>query len=137
MFQIGKGSRWVSWIAVCLALGALLAQDARAQFAFVTNNGSITITGYLGTGGDTIIPDTINGLPVSRIADRAFYNCATITSLTIPNSVTNLGSFTFYHCITMTNVVLPAGLTEFQEYTFYFCSGLSSFEIPKRCQKNR
>ena len=48
-----------------LPLLLLLALPAavQAQYTDTTNNGTITITGYTGSGGAVTIPDTINGLP--------------------------------------------------------------------------
>jgi len=50
-----------------LALMFLLAVSTvgRAQFTFTTNNGAITLTGYSGTGGNVVIPETTNGYPVT------------------------------------------------------------------------
>jgi hypothetical protein len=61
----------------------------QAQFTYTTTNGTITITGYTGPGGDVIIPDTINGLQVTSIGDRAFASCS-LTSVTIPDSVASI-----------------------------------------------
>lgn len=59
-----------------------------AQFSFTTNNGALTITGYSGSGGDVIIPDTTNGMPVVSIGTSAFYSRGSLTNVTIPYSVT-------------------------------------------------
>ena len=81
-----------------LPLLLLLALPAvvQAQFTYTTNNGTITITGYTGSGGAVTIPSTINGLPVTSIGDYAFYNCTSLTSVTIPNSVTSIGDEAFW-----------------------------------------
>ena len=42
-----------------------LPAPVQAQFNYTTNNGTITITGYTGSGGAVTIPSTINGLPVT------------------------------------------------------------------------
>ena len=42
------------------------------DYFYTTNNGTVTITGYIGNGGAVTIPNTINGLPVSSIGDSAF-----------------------------------------------------------------
>ena len=70
---------------------------APAQFAFITNNGAITITGYSGVSNVVIIPSTTNGLPVTSIGNSAFYGYA-IVSVAIPNSITNIGNSAFESC---------------------------------------
>jgi len=52
-------------VKVLLRLLLLLALPAavQAQFTFTTNNGTITITGYTGPGGDVTIPSWTNGYP--------------------------------------------------------------------------
>ena len=73
----------------------------QAQFNYTTNNGTITITGYTGPGGAVAIPDTINGLPVTRIGDSAFDGETSLTSVTIPNSVTSIGEEAFSCCTSL------------------------------------
>jgi len=43
-----------------------------AQFSYRTNNGTITITKYSGSGGAVSIPSAINRLPVTSLGDLAF-----------------------------------------------------------------
>jgi hypothetical protein len=73
-------------------------------FSYVTNGGAITITGYSGLGGAVIIPSTLNGLPVTGIANDAFYDCANLTGLTIPASVTNIGDSAFGSCTALVSI---------------------------------
>jgi hypothetical protein len=74
------------------------AQVVLAGYTYITNNGHITITSY--TGSDTVInvPSTINGLPVRLIANNAFLNRSTLSSVTIPSSITNIGANAFSGC---------------------------------------
>ena len=78
-----------------LLLLLTLPAAVQAQFTYTTNNGTITITGYTGPGGAVTIPSTINGLPVTSIGDWAFGDCTSLTSVTIPNSVTSIGTDAF------------------------------------------
>src|SRR5208282_2345888 len=56
-------------------------------FTYTTNaDNTVTITGYTGSGGDVIIPDTINGLPVTSIGYDAFAYCTSLINVTIPTA---------------------------------------------------
>jgi hypothetical protein len=105
-----------------------------AQFIFTTNNGSITITGYTGTNGSLVIPNTINGFPVTSIGDgsvqRIDFGLGTITSIAIPDSVTNIASCAFYDCTSLTNVTLGNGVISIGSLAFNFCTGLTCITLP-------
>jgi len=89
-----------------LLVGAALggaATLAQAQFNYTNNgNGTCTITGYTGPGGAVTIPNSIGGLIVVSIGDRAFENNSSLTSVTIPSSVTNIGDYVFGSCYSLT-----------------------------------
>src|SRR5208337_4886623 len=80
------GGKW----PILLGLLLLTAQAAQAQFNYITNNGSIIITGYTGPTGPVTIPATISGLPVTAIQGPAGFEDKNITSVAIPASVTNI-----------------------------------------------
>jgi hypothetical protein len=77
-----------------------------AQAAYTAANGAVTITKYTGPGGAATLPGTIGGLPVAGIGAGAFDGCATLTSITIPGSVTNIGDGAFNDCANLTAVYL-------------------------------
>ncbi len=55
--------------------------------------------------GDVVIPETVvagNNFKVAGIADNAFKNCANLTSITIPSTVTKIGKDAFYGCSGLT-----------------------------------
>ncbi len=88
-----------SWRSVTLLLLLVLPGVVQAQFSFTTNNGSITITGYTGTNGTVTIPDTTNGYPVTSIGAWAFFECNSLTNVTILDSVTNIDESAFLDCL--------------------------------------
>jgi hypothetical protein len=88
------------------AVTSIVAVLTVDPFTWTTNNGTITITGYIGSGGPVTIPDTIGGLPVTSIKNSAFYYARSITSVTIPNSVTNIGYQAFWGCTGLTEITV-------------------------------
>ena len=77
--------------------GALLllapANSVEAQFIYSINNGAITITSNTGAGGAVTIPSTLDGLPVTSIGSNAFQNQSNLTSITLPDSLINIGGY--------------------------------------------
>ena len=83
--------------------------------------------------GDITIPSSINvndaEYPVSSIGKSAFSSCSSLTSVTIPNSVTSIGDGAFSDC-SLTSITIPNSVTSIGESAFYYCSGLTSVTIP-------
>ena len=104
---------------VLLSVLLLLALPAavQAQLNYVTNNGTIIITGYTGRGGALTLPSTINGLPVTSIGVNAFYDCTSLTSVAIGSNITSIGSSAFEMC-SLTNVTIPSSVTSIGDYAF-------------------
>jgi len=67
---------------------------------------------------------------VETIPDYLCYCMTGLTSITIPNSVINIGRFTFRSCSGLTEVHLPNSVTSIGDYAFQYCSGLTSITIP-------
>src|SRR3954470_5330735 len=85
---------------VLFLLVAMQAMAVRAQFIYTIENGAVTITGYADpyTTEALIIPDTIDGLPVTKIGGGAFDSQYYLPSITIPAGVTNIGNAAFNEC---------------------------------------
>lgn len=123
-----RASSWTIKLPCLVVL--LVARLAQAQdFTYATNNGTIIITGYSGPGGPVIIPDTINGLPVTAIGDAVFKQKFNVTSVTFRGSITSIGSWAFAYT-SVTNMVIPNSVTNLGDYVMYSCYGLLSVVIP-------
>lgn len=57
-------------------------------------NGGLKLTKYKGSGTKAVIPSAINGKTVAIIGNEAFSGCTGLESITIPESVTNIGEGT-------------------------------------------
>jgi hypothetical protein len=121
-----------SLIQTCLLAAALLVLPAIASaqdYTYETNNGAIAITSYIGTNNVVSIPDTINGLPVTSIEDGAF-NGSSLTSVTIPDSVTRIGNYVFESCSSLTTVTIGHGVINIGDEAFAI-TALSNVKIPE------
>ena len=63
--------------------------------------------------------------------------CSSLTSVSIPNSVTSIGNFAFLGCSGLTSVSIPNSVTSIGWDAFYGCSGIQIFSItgenPPQC----
>jgi BspA type Leucine rich repeat region (6 copies) len=116
-----------SLIQVCLLIAALLPVLVQAQYNYSDNgDGTCTITGYIGSGGDIVIPDTIDGLTVTSIGVRAFNSYSGLTNISIPNSVTSIGIQAFYRCTNLVGVTIGNSVTNVGFFAFEDCTNLTS-----------
>jgi BspA type Leucine rich repeat region (6 copies) len=93
--------------------------DQQSQCSYISTNGVVIITSYVGSGGAVSIPAAIGGLPVVGVGGGAFANGSGVTSVTIPNSVTSIGESAFYYCYNLSSVTIGNGVTNIGDYAFY------------------
>ncbi len=60
----------------------------------------------------------------------AFHDCASLTSITIPDSVTKIGIHAFEDCTSLTSITIPNSVTSISGYAFKGCISLASINIP-------
>ena len=111
----------------------------------------IRIDAVQGAGG-IVIPDFIEGLPVVKISDKAFFKRkdissiilprylteigeyafseSSIVSIAIPDSVVTLERYAFNNCRKLQHIILPEGLKSIKYGTFGGCSALASIKVP-------
>ena len=67
---------------------------------------------------------------VTNIGSIAFSGCSSLTSITIPDGVTNIGSSAFSGCSSLTSITIPDGVTGIEDRSFRSCSSLTGITIP-------
>lgn len=92
------------------------------------DNASYSVTG-IGHATDTeiVIADTYNGLPVTEIGECAFFECNTIETVIMPNSIKTIGRFAFAYS-SIEYVTIPDSVTT-ATYAFVGCFKLMTVEL--------
>jgi len=70
------------------------------------------------------IKTAVIGDSVTSIGNRAFWNCQSLISVTIPNSITTIGRSAFTNCDGLTSVTIPGSITTWENNVFDACDNL-------------
>ncbi len=81
--------------------------------------------GFDNTSETIVIEEGITVIP-----SKAFYNCTSLTSITLPASLTTIGDYAFYGCSALTEILIPDTVTTIGSYAFANCTGLTSLTLP-------
>ena len=103
----------------------------------LSDDGTYYIVSGIGTCTDTeiIIPQTYKKLPVTQIGQAAFSGCSNISSVFLPNSISNIGYNAFYACESLESINIPEGVSNIGWFTFVNCTSLVDILIPKSVKK--
>ena len=148
-------------IANCISASAIEFTVDGVRYSINNDSTTVMVAGYPSDSeptGHLTIPESVTyggiSYPVTSIGNAAFQYCTSLTSVTIPNSVTKIGGEAFYgtdwynqqpgrlvyagsvaykYNGTMpsgTSIVLKEGTKGIAGDAFYGCSGLMSVTIP-------
>lgn len=120
----------------------------------VSADGTVTITNCMQSAVTCVVPEEIDGCPVTSIAADAFAECYFLEELVLPDTVTTiqrqafsacsalesvtlpkrletLAAGAFDGCSALKEVIVPAGITELPQATFYECTALEKVTLPE------
>ena len=76
-----------------------------------------------GKAGSYAIPATVTNF------NGAFSECANLTGITIPRSISSIGESAFYFCTSLTNVIIPASVRSIGSGAFHVCPNLPGITV--------
>ena len=128
--------RLALFICTLLCANVLLAQTefivGNLRYKVNSSNPTEVSVGAAATITTANIPETVTyegvTYSVTSIRDLAFSG-SSLTSITIPNSVTSIGIWAFRNCSSLTSIDIPNSVTSIGYGTFYNCSSLTSVTL--------
>lgn len=96
----------------------------------INEDGTITISAYLGKLLWVSIPVQIDKKTVRAIGERTFDGFKDMTNVVIPNGIKEIGNFAFNGCSSLAYVELPNTITEIGDFVFDDCTSLVNITIP-------
>lgn len=116
------------------------ADGVTIYYNFINEGTELEVTGkrkdnviWMVYTGSVNIPEEVTYMnktyKVTSIGEQAFHN-SQLNSVTIPQSVTNIGEHAFWWCDGLTSIIIPNKVVSIGNGAFSGCSGLTSFIIP-------
>ena len=103
---------------------------ASDNFEYEIKDGNATVTKYIGTDTDVVVPDELGGAPVTEIGYYAFEAKYDITSVRLPETVTLICEGAFMDCHSMAEINIPEAVTGIERGAFVACTSLTELNIP-------
>ena len=118
------------------------SQGIEWQYELDGNNNVINLncTNKLSVAGKVTIPSTIDGKKVisllgtpwlSSSYDAIFKNCAGLTEVVIPSSISQISGGAFYNCVGLKTVTMPDNINLIEKYAFSGCTGITNITFSK------
>jgi len=146
-----KNNLWVLGFGVCLILTLFFipvvtyqdnsvsaetgTPDANGILYYTYNSSTLSykVSDCALTATSVTIPETfddgVHGVLNVTTMSSAFYECTSLTSVTIPDTITSIGNLGFYNCTSLTSITIPDAVTSIGDWAFCNCTSLATISI--------
>jgi hypothetical protein len=100
-----------------------------ATAGIIFNDAGNKVIGYDGEFANVVIPEMNNGIKVTKIASKAFYNNKTIESVVIGDNVTHIGMKAFANCVNLKSIVIGDSVKVIYSYAFFGCNNIEDIDF--------
>ena len=132
--------------ALCILLAAFLlglslpftalpvfAEDANFSYSVLSEDEKTAeIVSYTGTAEQVVIPSEIDGYQIVRIGAYVFMGNSTMESVSLPETVEEIGEGAFGVCEMLTDITLPSAVTVIEPLAFAGCTSMTAISVSSR-----
>ena len=139
--EVRRRKRFARWMA---GIGAALGIGAAAVLANFTcglplgqgllysiRTDGLHIVSELGAQAERALPGSWFGLPVCAVDESAFSGDEALRALTVPGTISEIGSMAFFRCSALERVELEDGVRWLGDYAFAECEKLHTVSAPE------
>lgn len=109
---------------------------ANGYLYYIKSNNKITITGAGASASEiAMIPSEIDGCPVEKIGNDAFYSSTSLKRVVLPNTIKYIGDNAFTFCYNLESINIPSSIIEIGSNAFNSCYKIESVSLPATLQK--
>lgn len=138
---------------ICCSMSAFALTEGDWEFQLLDNE--VTITKYIGDGGDVVVPETIAGCPVTKVDSGVFKGKHVVSidlqaklkavpdyllawheeleTVTLPDGIETIAGFN--ECINLKKINIPSSVKKIVGNAFYRCSALTSITLPESIEE--
>ncbi len=98
-------------------------------YDYEIKNNKCILKKYYGFENHVVIPDVIEGIPVTEIDNKCFANNPDLIFVTIPESVTKIKKNAFFGCKELNKVNLPKKINSISSEAFTNCDNLTEIYL--------
>ncbi len=114
--------------------GDLYRQNYVLECSVSADGKEAAVTGFRGTADDVTVLPIYYGYRITAIADRAFYGCEDLKSVSMPSSVETVGNYAFFKCTSLESIGLGS-VESLGLKSFSYCQSLKSIYVPETLKK--
>ncbi len=126
-------------ILAALSVFSVSAEDSRSsidhqgvEYMLSLDGESYTVFDCLQTVDVITIPKEYKGKPVTEISYGAFYECAELRQIVLPQTLKLIGDSAFEGCVALESITIPQSVMQIQAQAFRGCEKLKFVEIPAK-----
>lgn len=130
-FSISSPAPWMEYAEQiqCVKVSDGVTSIGEQAFYSLSNLTSVTLSASVKVLGELAFAECVKltqiSLPkVEEIGWGCFYNCISLVTVILPDTLRSIGDRAFYFCDSLSAITVPAGVEEFGDMVFSFCESL-------------